>query len=107
MLTDLTLHVMLAIGRGPAHGYAIGKDISLRTDGRLDPSTGALYQALRRLTREGLVARAPAPAGERDVRRKYFVLTPAGRDAVQAEVRRLEAVVALARERRLYPAAAT
>ena len=104
MLTDLSLHVLLAVGHGAAHGYAIGKDIAERSGGRLDPTTGALYQALKRLVDDALLRSVPPPGGEAtDPRRKYFALTPAGRRAVAAEIERLEGLVALARERRLYP----
>ena len=107
MLTELSLQVLLAIGRGAAHGYAIGKDISEHSGGRLDPTTGALYQALKRLVDDELLRPVPAPAGaEADPRRKYFTLTPAGRRAVVAEIERLEGLVALARARRLYPSRA-
>ncbi|HKG92522.1 MAG TPA: PadR family transcriptional regulator [Gemmatimonadaceae bacterium] len=107
MLTDLSLHVLLAVGNGAAHGYAIGKDIAERSGGRLDPTTGALYQALKRLVDDALLRPTQAPAGESsDPRRKYFALTPAGRRAVAAEIARLEGLVALARERRLYPSSA-
>ena len=47
-LTNLSFHVLLALGDGPAHGYAIGKDVEQRSRGRLNPATGSLYQALRR-----------------------------------------------------------
>lgn len=103
-MSELDLQVLLAIGRGAVHGYVIGKEIEERTNGRLDPTTGALYQALKRLGSEGLIERAEAPEGGAvDPRRKYFALTEAGRLAVGAEIRRLEGLVALARERHLYP----
>src|SRR5688572_3220813 len=102
-MTDLRLNVMLAIGRGAAHGYAIGKEIQERSEGRLDPTTGALYQALKHLEDEGLVGQVATPVGE-DPRRKYFSLTSAGKRAVAEEIERLESMVALAVERRLYPA---
>jgi PadR family transcriptional regulator PadR len=101
-MSDLTFHVLLALGEGPSHGYAIGKDIEERSSGRLDPTTGALYQALRRLTEEGLIAPAQGP-GATDERRKYFALTPRGRRAAGHEARRLEALVRTARRRKLYP----
>lgn len=101
-MTELGLHVLLAIGRGAAHGYAIGKDIEEQSGGRLDPTTGALYQSLKRLHEDGLIEERPAPPNERDTRRRYFALTRAGRAAVSAEVRRLEQIIALAQERRLY-----
>ena len=53
-LPDLVFHVLLALGHGPSHGYAIGQDVEEQSGGRLDPTTGALYQVLRRLTDEGL-----------------------------------------------------
>jgi DNA-binding PadR family transcriptional regulator len=104
-LGDLPFHILLSLGDGPAHGYAIGKEIEARTGGRLDPTTGALYQALKRLTEEGLVR----PAAQRDgtdARRKYFALTASGRRAVAAEAQRLESLVRAAREKKLYPASA-
>src|SRR6188508_2516604 len=73
-LSDLAFHVLLALGTGPSHGYAIGKDIEERSGGRLDPTTGALYQVLGRLTADGLIAAVDGP-GNVDVRRKYFALT--------------------------------
>jgi Transcriptional regulator PadR-like family len=42
-LTELAFHILIALGNGPAHGYAIGKDVEEQSGGRLDPSTGTLY----------------------------------------------------------------
>ena len=61
-MTELALHVLLALGEGPSHGYAIGKAIEERSGGRLDPTTGALYQVLRRLTEQGFIQAAAPPA---------------------------------------------
>jgi DNA-binding PadR family transcriptional regulator len=101
-VSDLAFHILLALGDGPSHGYAIGKDVELRSGGRLDPTTGALYQALRRLTDDGLIAPAEAPE-EADPRRKYFALTREGRRAAAKEAERLDALVRTARQRKLYP----
>jgi DNA-binding PadR family transcriptional regulator len=100
-LTDLAFHVLLALGDGPSHGYAIGKDVAAQSAGRLDPSTGALYQALHRLRAEGLIAPAEAPESS-DERRRYFQLTKVGRLAAEAEARRLAALIRTARKRKLY-----
>ena len=102
VVSDLAFHVLLALGNGPSHGYAIGRDVEEQSEGRLDPSTGALYQVLKRLTDEGLVASSKAPR-DVDPRRRYFALTDRGRLAVAAEARRLDALVRAARKRRLYP----
>jgi DNA-binding PadR family transcriptional regulator len=101
-LPDLTFHILLALGEGPSHGYAIGKDVEEQSGGRLDPTTGALYQVLRRLTDDGLVAPVEGP-GDVDPRRKYFAMTRAGRRAAAQEAERLAALVRAARQRKLYP----
>jgi PadR family transcriptional regulator PadR len=94
MLSDLAFHILLALGEAPSHGYAIGKAVEEQSGGRLDPTTGALYQALRRLTDEGLIV---------EVDGRYFSLTPSGRRAASEEAARLDALVRTARKRRLFP----
>jgi DNA-binding PadR family transcriptional regulator len=99
-MSDLEFHVLLALADGPSHGYAIGKAVENQSEGRLDPTTGALYQVLRRLSDESLIAAADGPR-DTDPRRKYFALTTAGRKAAAAEAARLDALVRMARKRRL------
>jgi DNA-binding PadR family transcriptional regulator len=101
-LSELAFHILLALADGPSHGYAIGKDVEDRSSGRLDPATGALYQALRRLTDDRLISPVDGPS-DADSRRKYFELTPLGRRAAAAEAQRLDAIVRLARKRKLFP----
>jgi DNA-binding PadR family transcriptional regulator len=97
-LTDLTLHIMLALGDGASHGYAIGKDVEARSEGRLNPATGALYQALRRLREDGLIEKVKPKAGaDRDPRRQYFRLTRLGRRVFSREARRMEGLLSAAR----------
>lgn len=103
-LSELSLLVLLSLGNGPAHGYAIGKEVQERSSGRLNPTTGALYQALKRLRDEGLLA--PALEQNRDAedgRRRYFRLTERGREVAALEVGRLEELVGMARDNNLYP----
>lgn len=102
-LGDLAFQILLSLGSGASHGYAIGLEIEERTGGRLRPTTGALYQALKRLRDDGLVAPDPDTAADSpDARRKYFRLTELGRDVAAAEARRLDELVATARARDLY-----
>ena len=101
-LAALTFHILLSLGEGPAHGYAIGLRVEEESGGRLDPTTGALYQALRRLTEDGLVSAVAGPDGV-DPRRKYFAITRLGRRAVAQEAQRMAGLVRAARQRGLYP----
>lgn len=102
-LADLPFQVLLSLGGGVSHGYAIGKEIQERTSGRLDPTTGSLYQALRRLREDGLIEPCAPPPDhlDGDPRRRYFLLTPLGRRVMALEVERMEGLVSLARERSL------
>jgi DNA-binding PadR family transcriptional regulator len=104
-LADLPFQIFLALGEGKAHGYAIGKEIEERTSGRLNPTTGRLYQALRRLREDGLIEPCATPVEDDsgDTRRRYFRLTSLGRAVMALEVDRLDNMVALARERSLAP----
>ena len=70
-LAELPFHILLALGDGPSHGYAIGQRVEEESGGRLDPTTGALYQALRRLTEESLVTPVAGP-DDVDPRRKVL-----------------------------------
>jgi DNA-binding PadR family transcriptional regulator len=104
-MTELALQVLLALADAPAHGYAIGKDIEARSGGRLDPTTGALYQALKRLSEAKLIEAADPPAGDTgDARRRYFAITRAGRTAAAEELERLDRIVKTGRHRRLHRA---
>jgi DNA-binding PadR family transcriptional regulator len=104
-LADLPFQILLALGEGASHGYAMGKEIEERTSGRLNPTTGSLYQALRRLREDGLIEPAEPPATEDngDARRRYFQLTPFGKRVMALEVERLEGLISVARERSLAP----
>jgi DNA-binding PadR family transcriptional regulator len=104
-LSELAFQLLLALGNGASHGYALGKDIEERTLGRLNPTTGSLYQSLKRLKDDGLIEETDPGEGSLDARRKYFQFTPLGRRVMALEVERLEALVSLARKRSLAPKA--
>jgi DNA-binding PadR family transcriptional regulator len=104
-LTDLSFHIILALGDGASFGYAIGKEVERRSDGRLNPTTGSLYQSLRRLHEDGLIAECERPKDsiDSDNRRQYFRLTPFGRRVFAHEARRLEKLISAARDKNLMP----
>ena len=102
-LTPLSYQILLALAGSPLHGYGIIKEIEDRDGAGAAPSTGALYLALQRMEREGLIGEAEAPGAEVDARRRYYRLTPAGRGVAEAESVRLAGLVAAARSRELLP----
>src|SRR6476620_9414839 len=66
------------------HGYAISRWIRQRTDQVLSVEDAALYQALHRLERKGLIE-SEWGLSENNRRAKYYQLTPAGRTQLRAE----------------------
>lgn len=102
-MTPQVFHALFSLAEGPAHAYGIMKDIADRTNGRVDVAPGSLHFTLQRLQAAGLIEGTGTPASEAtaDHRRRYYRLTPAGRASLRAEVKALEDIVALARERRV------
>ena len=66
------------------HGYAISRWIRQRTDNVLSVEDAALYQALHRLERKGLIE-SEWGLSENNRRAKYYQLTQAGRTQLRAE----------------------
>jgi len=52
-LTPSRFHVLLALAGGDLHGYAILKEVELRTGGKVRLSTGTLYGIIKRLLNDG------------------------------------------------------
>ncbi len=92
-LTPLSFHILLALVGGSSHGYGVLKSIETRTDGADVPSTGALYLALQRLERDGLIEPEPQPPADADARRRYWRLSAQGRVAARHEADRMAALL--------------
>ena len=97
-LRSVELEILLGVAERPRHGYAILQLADERTGGRPGFEIPTLYRALRRMRDEGLIEQADAPADEdADGRREYWRATPLGRDVLDEEIRRLEALVVAGR----------
>jgi transcriptional regulator len=96
----LDLLVLRTLAAGPMHGYGIASLVDERTRGDLIIEDAALYQALHRLDRQGLVD-AEWKASDNNRRARYYTLTPAGRRRLREDTanwrrytRAVEAVLA-------------
>jgi DNA-binding PadR family transcriptional regulator len=99
-MTPLTYQILLALEDADRHGYGIIKEIEAESGVGAAPTTGALYLALQRMEREGLITEAEAPPAE-DTRRRYYRITAGGRAAAEAESTRLAALLVTARRKHL------
>jgi DNA-binding PadR family transcriptional regulator len=104
-LTPPMLHTLVALADGDKHGYAVLKEIARRTDGAVRLSAGTLYALIRRAEADGLIVEIDErpDISLDDERRRYYRLTPLGRKVAAAEIDRLEAIVEMAREKKLVP----
>ena len=104
-LPQPTLHILIALSDGDAHGYAVMQDVLARTNGKIRLSPGTLYGAMKRLLEDGLITeveRRSALPGE-DERRRSYRLTKLGRSLALAELARMEEVLKQARGLGLSP----
>lgn len=101
-LKPKVLHLLLSVADGPRHGYSIMQEVAGRTDGQVRLWPAALYALLRELEKSDFIVESASrpSADEDDERRRYYALTPLGRRVLDAEVRRLEAIVSHARSSR-------
>ncbi len=107
-LSPQVFQVLLSLADGPRHGYAMIQDIEARTSREMRLTASTLYDALSRLVDQSLIEPAAPPSGSgeapgarHDSRRRYYTLTPLGRGVAEAEARRLERLLAMARDKRL------
>ena len=101
-LTPVEFHILLSLTDDARHGYAILQDVARRTDGQITLRTGTLYTVIKRMLDGAWIQESDGGAnGNDDERRRYYRLTPLGRDVLRAEARRLQSLVALAQEKRV------
>jgi transcriptional regulator len=81
----LDLLVLKAASLGKLHGYGILLRIEQISGSTLSIEQGALYPALYRLERQGLL-KTEWGISENNRRAKYYSLTPAGRARLEKEV---------------------
>ncbi len=80
----LDLLILKAVSLSPQHGYGVQLRIGQITGGALTIEQGALYPALYRLERQGLLA-TEWGTSENNRRAKYYRLTAAGRKRLGEE----------------------
>src|SRR5262245_19276332 len=96
-LSPQVFQVLLSLSDGPQHGYVIISDIETRTGGEMRLTASTLYDALARLLDQDLIEEMDRD----DSRRRSYRLTKLGRSVAEAEARRLERLLAMAREKQL------
>lgn len=102
-LTPAVFHILLALADEARHGYGIMQDVEYRTAGQVRLGPGTLYGSLQRMMADRLIEESderPDPKVD-DQRRRYYRLTPLGRQVVEAEAARLQQLVKIAKSKHL------
>jgi DNA-binding PadR family transcriptional regulator len=104
-LPQAVFQILVALADQDRHGYAIMQDVAARTDGSLKLSPGTLYGSIKRMLDDGLIVEVSARPSrtDDDERRRYYRITPFGRDLAQAEADRLTVLLRQARAVGLTP----
>lgn len=82
----------------PRHGYAVMQHIEALTHGRVVLGAGTLYGAINNLLDKAWIC---AVGHNTASRKKEYVITPAGRVVLQAEICRLEELIKIGQQERL------
>jgi DNA-binding PadR family transcriptional regulator len=104
-LTPAVFFILFALADGEKHGYAIMQEAAKLSDGKFRMGPGTLYTTIQRLLELALLEEvAGSGDGEgRESRRRYYKLTWQGRSLLEREISRLEGVLRLAGEKKLWP----
>jgi DNA-binding PadR family transcriptional regulator len=97
-LSPPCFHILLSLGDGERHGYALKREISARTGGKLNLGPGVLYGSINRMLELGWIEESddrPDPHLD-DERRRYYRITSLGRKIARAEAVRMKDLVKLA-----------
>lgn len=95
-------HILMALSDRDRHGSGIVREVARTTDAQVTLWPVTLYKALEELMAEGLVVELTEGAGRpqgASRRRRYFRLTPEGRQALAAEAERLLSLGQAARQK--------
>jgi len=83
-LTETVYYVLLALAE-PTHGYVLMQKVEELSEGQVRLAAGTLYGALENLLKKGYILSQPSE----DVRRKVYVISPSGKQILEADYQRM------------------
>lgn len=88
-LTEAVYYILLSL-LTPRHGYGIMQNTETLSGGRVKLAAGTLYGAINSLLEKGWIMALP---GEKDSRKKEYLITEDGKQVLHAEINRLQELV--------------
>lgn len=93
-LTEAVFYILLSLYQ-PLHGYGIMQNVGTLSRGRVTLGAGTLYGAINTLVDKGWILQLKE---ESESRKKEYVITTAGKAAVETELNRLEELLSNGRK---------
>lgn len=90
-LTESYFYILLCLAHGPNHGYGIMQETAALSNGRVRIGSGTMYGATSNMLKKKWIEDYGNEEGQE--RRRLYQLLPAGREVLEAEVRRLRSLV--------------
>ena len=102
-LKPAAFYILLVLGAGAMHGYAMMQEITTITEGKIRIGPGTLYRTINQLLTDGLIEETgiPLPPSDDDERRRYYQLTELGQYVVRAELMYWSNLIALPQAQQL------
>lgn len=88
-LTEAVYYILLSLTE-PLHGYGIMQKAEQLSNGRVKLAAGTLYGAINALLEKGWIAALPE---EKRSRKKEYIITDQGREALRGEISRLKELI--------------
>ena len=85
-LTEAVYYILLSLIT-PRHGYGIIRNVEALSGGRVRLAAGTLYGAINTLLEKNWISALPE---EKDSRKKEYIITAEGRQALTDELNRLK-----------------
>jgi DNA-binding PadR family transcriptional regulator len=97
-LSSAVFHILLSLGEGERHGYALKREIAKRTNGKLKLGPGVLYGSINKMMELGLIEESDdrPDAHLDDERRRYYRITTFGKQVARAEAARMRELAEMA-----------
>lgn len=89
-LTEAVYYILLSL-HSPLHGYGIMQKVENMSSGRVRLAAGTLYGAISNMVEKGWIIALP---GEKNSRKKEYVITESGKAVASSELSRLRELVA-------------
>jgi DNA-binding PadR family transcriptional regulator len=98
LLPQISFCILMALSLKPRHGYEIMQQIDEDSLGKVKVGPGALYTAIKQLTKDEFIEEVDGD----NSRRRYYRLTKKGWEQLNSELEYYENIIKISKHRTAY-----